>query len=114
MNIKARHLAYVSLGGVVGSLSRWAIAEIINSGLIATFIVNVSGVALAGIFLYRLHLSTEQRLFLVTGFCGGFTTFSAIDVGALDVSIATAGFYVSGTLLTSLALLRIIRRPVSQ
>jgi fluoride ion exporter CrcB/FEX len=51
---------------------------------------------------------------LVTGFCGGFTTFSAIDVGALDVSIATAGFYVSGTLFTSLALLRIIRRPVSQ
>ena len=84
----------------MGSLSRWAIAELINSGLIATFIVNVSGVALAGIFLYRLHL--------------GFTTFSAIDVGALDVSIATAGFYVSGTLLTSLALLRIIRRPVSQ
>ena len=98
----------------MGSLSRWAIAEIINSGLIATVIVNVYGVALAGIFLYRLHLSTEHILFLVTGFCGGFTTFSAIDVGALDVSIATAGFYVSGTLFTSLALLRIIRRPVSQ
>ena len=114
MNIKARHLALVSLGDIVGSLSRWAIAELINSGLIVTYIVNVSGVALAGVFLYRLHLSTEQRLFMVTGFCGGFTTFSAIDVGALDVSIATAGFYVSGTLLTSLALLRIIRRPVSQ
>ena len=114
MNIKARHLAFVSLGGVVGSLSRWAIAELINSGLIATFIVNISGVALAGIFLYRVNLSTEQRLFLVTGFCGGFTTFSALDVGALDVSIAAAGFYVSATVLTSLALLRIIRRPVSQ
>ncbi|NDF02561.1 MAG: CrcB family protein, partial [Actinobacteria bacterium] len=88
MNIKARHLAYVSMGGVVGSLCRWAIAELINSGLIATFIVNISGVALAGIFLYRVHLSTEQRLFLVTGFCGGFTTFSALDVGALDVSVA--------------------------
>jgi CrcB protein len=114
LNIKARHLALVSLGGIAGSLSRWAIAELIDSGLIATFIVNISGVALAGIFLYRLQLSTAQRLFLVTGFCGGFTTFSAIDVGALDVSIATAGFYVSGTLLTSLALLRIIRNPVSQ
>ena len=33
MNIKARHLALVSLGGIVGSLSRWAIAELINSGL---------------------------------------------------------------------------------
>ena len=97
----------------MGSLARWAIAELINSGLIATFIVNISGVALAGIFLYRIHLSTEQRLFLVTGFCGGFTTFSAIDVGALDVSIAAAGFYVSATVLTSLVLLRIIRKPVS-
>ena len=97
----------------MGSLARWAIAELINSGLIATFIVNISGVALAGIFLYRIHLSTAQRLFLVTGFCGGFTTFSAIDVGALDVSIAAAGFYVSATVLTSLALLRIIRKPVS-
>ena len=97
----------------MGSLARWAIAELISSGLIATFIVNISGVALAGIFLYRMHLSTEQRLFLVTGFCGGFTTFSAIDVGALDVSIAAAGFYVSATVLTSLALLRIIRRPAS-
>ena len=98
----------------MGSLSRWAISELINSGLIATFIVNITGVALAGIFLYRLQLSTEQRLFLVTGFCGGFTTFSALDVGALDESIAAAGFYVSATVLTSLALLRIIRRPVSQ
>jgi len=98
----------------VGSLSRWAIAELINSGLIATFIVNITGVALAGIFMYRITLSTEQRLFLVTGFCGGFTTFSALDVAALDVSIAAAGFYVSATVLTSLALLRIIRRPVSQ
>jgi len=97
----------------VGSLSRWAISELINSGLIATFFVNITGVALAGIFLYRLQLSTEQRLFLVTGFCGGFTTFSALDVGALDVSIAAAGFYVSATVLTSLALLRIIRRSVS-
>ena len=102
------------MGGVVGSLCRWAIAEIINSGLIATFIVNISGVALAGIFLYRVNLSTEQRLFLVTGFCGGFTTFSALDVGALDVSIAAAGFYVTATVLISLALLRIIRKPVAQ
>ena len=101
------------MGGVAGSLARWAIAELINSGLVATFIVNISGVALAGIFLYRMHLSTEQRLFLVTGFCGGFTTFSALDVGALDVSTAAAGFYVSATDLTSLALLRIIRKPVS-
>lgn len=97
----------------MGSLSRWAIAELINSDLLATFIVNISGVGLAGILLYRIHLSIEQRLFSVTGFCGGFTTFSALDVGALDVSIAVAGFYVSATVLISLLLLRAIHRPVS-
>jgi CrcB protein len=46
-----------------------------------TFLVNISGCLLIGIF-YALSekgnlLTPEWRLFLTTGFCGGFTTFSS-------------------------------------
>ena len=48
----------------------------------ATLTVNVAGSFLIGLFYAlsaRLHLSEETRLFLTTGLCGGFTTFSTFS-----------------------------------
>lgn len=48
---------------------------------VGTFLVNIIGCFLIGIVLGMLEksavMSTTMRLLLVTGFCGGFTTFSA-------------------------------------
>ena len=46
------------------------------------------------------------RLFLTTGFLGGFTTFSAFSLDALTLwergAVMQAGFYVAGSVIASL------------
>ena len=78
---------YVALGGAVGSVARYVIAVVVPTRPGAfpagTLLVNVSGSILIG-FLMRYGLesisaSAETRLLLVTGFCGGYTTFSAFS-----------------------------------
>ncbi|BBK42987.1 putative fluoride ion transporter CrcB 1 [Allostella vacuolata] len=84
----------VMIGSALGGGARYA-AELFfpytppNSSLpIATLSVNVVGSLLAGMFI-GLSLpggplySTRGALFLVTGFCGGFTTFSAFSLHTL-------------------------------
>ena len=75
----------IGIGGAAGSLLRYYIgvlaAKPSASFSLSTFIINIAGCFLVGLF-YAMSLkynwfSTEWRLFLITGFCGGFTTFSA-------------------------------------
>lgn len=74
----------VALGGAVGSIGRYFIAlaagEYHNQTFpTGTFFANLLGCLLIGIFwslFDRIHISNEFRLFLFTGFLGGFTTFS--------------------------------------
>jgi CrcB protein len=77
----------VGLGGLLGSVVRYKLGGLILHHMgdsrfpLSTFAVNLLGCALvgvlAGIAEHRHGLSPEVRLFLITGFCGGFTTFSA-------------------------------------
>ena len=104
-----RHLLLVGVGGVVGALSRYGVDGIFSDFALATLIVNIFGVAVAAVCTYRFQLTTNQRLFLVTGFAGGFTTYSAFALLLYDLSIAQAGLYIVASLLLSLALIRIVR-----
>ena len=80
----------VGLGGLLGSLTRYKLGGLVlhhTSGWrfpLSTFTVNLLGCALvgllAGIAEHRHGLSPAARLFLITGFCGGFTTFSAFGL----------------------------------
>jgi CrcB protein len=72
----------------------------------ATLTVNILGSFLIGL-LSELAVSTtlvspEARLFLVTGFCGGFTTFSAymFENAALlkDGQLFYTGIYLAGSI----------------
>lgn len=81
-----RLILFVFIGGAIGSSLRYGVAvwfsRHVNSGFpFATFTVNVIGCFLIGLF-YALSerynwFSQEWRLFFITGFCGGLTTFSA-------------------------------------
>jgi CrcB protein len=74
-----RNLLLVALGGAVGSVLRYLISSINTSFPWGTFTVNVLGSLLIGLlvcFVSKGLLSPEMKLLLVTGFCGGFTTFS--------------------------------------
>jgi len=76
----------------------------------ATFAVNIAGSFLIGL-LSELAVSTtlvspEARLFLVTGICGGFTTFSAymFESTALikDGQLFYTSFYLAGSIVGGL------------
>jgi fluoride exporter len=74
-----------------------------------TFIVNISGAFAVGVMLAfigeRLGLSPLWRLFFVTGFLGGYTTFSSYAWEALalaeDGAWVRAGMYVLGSNLVA-------------
>ena len=74
-----RNLLLVALGGAVGSVLRYLLSGINTSFPWGTFAVNILGSLLIGIFVGLVSkgvLSPEMKLLMVTGFCGGFTTFS--------------------------------------
>ncbi len=80
-----KQLLLVFVGGGLGSTLRYWIGKYLNSaedGIpYGTFAANVLGSLLIGIILglalKNNSLSNNTVLFLATGFCGGFTTFSA-------------------------------------
>ena len=84
--MELKTLSVVSLGGIVGSLSRWGISLVIVDPSFpwATLLVNyVGSVLLTIVVLYsKQHESPKWwwRPALGTGFCGGFTTYSAFAV----------------------------------
>lgn len=82
-------ILYIAIGGAIGSVLRYLTSVLVskfwsNSFPLATFIVNVAGCFLIGFFIGYLEKNqfTNDALkwFLITGFCGGFTTFSAFGV----------------------------------
>lgn len=80
----------IAIGGGSGSIARYLmsltadkVTQIssftIHNFPLGTFLVNIIGSLLIGFFwtfFERMHISNEFRLFLFTGFLGGFTTFS--------------------------------------
>lgn len=81
-----KNILIVGVGGFAGSILRYLISVYSLSVYsrkfpFATFIVNVIGCLLIGLtygFAERFEwMSPEMRLLIATGFCGGFTTFSA-------------------------------------
>ncbi|MEJ1238331.1 fluoride efflux transporter CrcB [Chryseolinea sp. T2] len=76
----------VGIGGFIGSIARYLATLYFNKIVpppfpFGTFMVNIIGCLLIGIFFgvsERLNwMSSDLRIFLTTGVCGGFTTFSA-------------------------------------
>ena len=74
-----RNLLLVALGGAIGSVLRYMLSSINTSFPWGTFAVNILGSLLIGLLVGLVSkgvLSPEMKLLMVTGFCGGFTTFS--------------------------------------
>lgn len=83
-----RIILLVGFGGYLGCVCRYLVQLLFNKFWnnvfpLATFSINVSGSLLIGLLfgLAEKHswLNTEWRFFLITGFCGGFTTFSTFS-----------------------------------
>ncbi len=81
--------------GAIGTLARYGIASAIYLRMgrdfpYGTLLVNLIGCFLAGFFDAFLNekfaLSPTLRLFLLTGFCGAFTTFSALILDSSNLA----------------------------
>jgi fluoride exporter len=96
------NILIVGLGGGIGSILRYLCQKWINESYqhnfpLATFLVNIFGCLLIGI-LYALGekgniLSPQTRLLLITGFCGGFTTFSTFAFENMNLLRTGDNFY---------------------
>jgi fluoride exporter len=112
------HLFIVAAGGAIGAalrhLANTAALKLFGSGFPAgTLAINVAGSLLMGVVAGLLAPkgagAQELRLFLATGILGGFTTFSAFSLDAVNLwqrgEGALAAAYVAGSVILSIAAL---------
>ena len=111
----------ISVGAALGALLRWVLAARFNpvhpelplgtlaANLIGGYLIGVA----VGYFTSRTDLPPELRLFVITGFLGGLTTFSTfsaevvmqIHEGRLLGAFATAAVHMFGSFaLTALGI----------
>jgi len=102
---------YVGLGSMLGGISRYGMTLAtqnfaIMSMPVGTLLSNIAGCMLiglvAGIGATTQVLSTEMRLLLATGFCGGFTTMSSFIYELGQFIQDKEYFYASTYLLATL------------
>ena len=79
-----RNLFLAFLGGGIGSLARYSASLMFGSKFITTLCINIIGSLLMGLIIGTAIKNPDFEktwtLFLATGLCGGFTTFSAFSV----------------------------------
>jgi CrcB protein len=94
----------LALGGALGTLSRHGLNTYLTERYAAfpvgTLVVNVTGSFLIGL-LAALALRHEWRLFLMAGFCGGYTTFSTFSLQSLELAHGKAWLPLAGNVIAS-------------
>lgn len=86
----------LSLGGALGTNARYFLGSFVQTTChstfpFGTFVINVTGSFLLGVFAVLCHQRAEHPphmhwyLLLGTGFCGGYTTFSAFALDTVEL-----------------------------
>jgi len=107
--------AAVGIGAALGAWIRWGLAALLNARLpiwpLGTLASNLIGGYLVGVavafFSGRPEMPAEWRLFAITGFLGGLTTFSAFSAevtlllgrGDVAAGVGLAAIHLLGSLL---------------
>jgi len=109
----------ISLGAALGAVARWQLGERLNSlfptmppGTLAANLIGAYIIGLAiPFFASSSAVGAEWRLLVITGFCGGLTTFSTfsaelaalVQEERLIWALLTTGAHVVGSLLMTFA-----------
>lgn len=107
----------VGLGAALGAWARWLLGLLLNPLLIAlplgTLAANLIGGYLIGVAVALFHLNTHfplaWKLFAITGFLGGLTTFSTFSAEVVErllagqplLAIGLASVHLAGSLLAT-------------
>lgn len=84
----------VGIGGAIGSIGRFLAAQYVQSRFATshfpygTLLVNITGCFIIGLIFgiaEKAEIMAEWRLLLVTGLCGGYTTFSAFSYESISL-----------------------------
>jgi fluoride exporter len=89
------NILLVGLGGGVGSILRYLLQRTFNVQFpYGTLVVNLLGCLLIGVLwgFFAKHIDEQKRLLLVTGFCGGFTTFSSFTYEGVQMIMENRWF----------------------
>ncbi|HVU54766.1 MAG TPA: fluoride efflux transporter CrcB [Puia sp.] len=105
-----KYLLITGIGGAIGTMCRWLVQVGIGRYMtiawpLGTFVVNVSGCFVIGL-LYGLSnkyawMTMEWRLLLITGICGGYTTFSSYAYESISLIRQGNYFYFFSYVLCS-------------
>ena len=80
-----KEIFLIGIGGAIGSIVRYLGSNLINKQFpssmpLGTLIINITGCLIIGILLGILGkqswFNNDWKYLLITGFCGGYTTFS--------------------------------------
>jgi len=108
-----KNFLLVGLGGGIGSIARYLCQKWLSENYPhpfpwGTFLVNLFGCLLIGIIYAASEksaaLSPQTRLLLITGFCGGFTTFSTFAFENMSLLRSGDFLYFSIYIVASVAL----------
>ena len=107
------NIILVGVGGFLGSVFRYLVTILVarqftTSFPLGTLTVNIVGCFLIGI-LFALSekgnlLTPEWRIFLTTGFCGGFTTFSTFSYESIRLLQDGEILYLSLNVIVSVVI----------
>jgi fluoride exporter len=108
-----KNFLLVGLGGGIGSMARFAVSLLIRSKTFpyAILSINIIGSFIIGlVFAMSIKeegLSANWKLFLATGICGGFTTFSAFSLENMELlqsgKIGMAFLYITSSVVLAIA-----------
>ena len=104
-----RILLLIGTGSFIGGVLRYAFSQFIQTKFLSSFPFGTLGVNIIGCFAIgivfalseKTNLSPEMRLFLATGICGGFTTFSAFSNETFSLMRDGQLFYASAYITSS-------------
>ncbi len=109
-------LLLVGIGGGLGSVLRYLTAYIVgkfydNPFPLATFSVNILGCLLIGILIgifgKQLSPNDDLKYLFITGFCGGYTTFSTFSAENIQL-IQSGNYLIPALYITSSVLFGIL------
>jgi CrcB protein len=116
-NLTALNFLAVGLGAALGAWCRWLLGLALNPLFIAlplgTLAANVIGGYLVGVAVGLFHLNTHfpmaWKLFAITGFLGGLTTFSTFSAEVVErllagqpaMAISLAMVHLAGSLMAT-------------